>query len=122
MRAKPARFVVANSTEMKRILPLFLLIILVVIPLRAEKWALLVGINNYPNDISPLRYCVADVEAFRQALVNVAGFKEDKIFLMTDQMRGQMESTNINVIKWLGVLSKQIEAGHYGSSGESGRR
>ena len=66
---------------MKRILPLFLLIILVAIPLRAEKWALLVGINDYPNDISPLRYCVADVVAFRDALVNVAGFKEDKIYL-----------------------------------------
>jgi len=24
---------------------------------------------------------VADVEAFRQALVNVAGFKEDKVYL-----------------------------------------
>ena len=47
----------------------------------AEKWALLVGINNYPNDISPLRFCVADVVAFRDALVNVAGFKEDKIYL-----------------------------------------
>ena len=41
----------------------------------AEKWALLVGINNYPNDISPLRFCVADVVAFRDALVNVAGVK-----------------------------------------------
>ena len=51
------------------------------IPLRAEKWALLVGINNYPNDISPLRFCVADVVAFRDALVNVAGFKEDQIYL-----------------------------------------
>ena len=47
----------------------------------AEKWALLVGINNYPNDISPLRFCVADVVAFRDALVNVARFKEDKIYL-----------------------------------------
>ena len=47
----------------------------------AEKWALLVGINNYPNDISPLRFCVADVVAFRQALVNVAGVKEDQIYL-----------------------------------------
>ena len=107
---------------MKRRLIVPVLIILAAIPIRAEKYALLVDINNYPNDISPLRYCVADVEAFRQALVNVAGFKEDKIFLMTDQMRGQMEPTNINVIKRLGVLSKQIEAGHYGSSGESGRR
>jgi len=75
---------------------------------RAEKWALLVGINNYPNDISPLRYCVADVEAFHQALVNVAGFKEDKIFLMTDQMRGQMEPTNINVVMRLDILASEI--------------
>ena len=66
---------------MKRLLALLLLIILVAIPLRAEKWALLVGINNYPNDISPLRFCVADVVAFRDALVNVAGFKEDQIYL-----------------------------------------
>ena len=60
---------------MKRLLTLLLLIILVATPLWAEKWALLVGINNYPNDISPLRFCVADVVAFRDALVNVAGFK-----------------------------------------------
>jgi len=95
---------------MKQLLALLLLIILVALPSWAEKWALLVGINDYPNDISPLRYCVADVEAFRQALINVAGFKEDKIFLMTDDMTGQMEPTNINVIKRLGVLSKQIKA------------
>ena len=44
----------------------------------AEKWALLVGINKYQYDVSPLRYCVANVEAFRQALVNVAGFKPEK--------------------------------------------
>ena len=36
-----------------------------------QKWALLVGINNYQNDISQLRFCVSDVEAFRQALVDV---------------------------------------------------
>ena len=46
-----------------------------------EKWALLVGINNYQYDVS---YCVADVKAFRQALVNVVGFKPEKVILMTD--------------------------------------
>ena len=54
----------------------------------AEKYALLVGINDYPNDISPLRYCVADVVAFGDALVNVAGFKRDNVYLTTDQMEG----------------------------------
>ena len=99
----------ANPTEMKRLLTSLLLAILVTLPIRAEKWALLVGINNYPNDISPLRYCVADVVAFRDALVNVAGFKRDKIFLMTDKMEGQMEPTNINVVKRLGILAKQVQ-------------
>ena len=66
---------------MKRLLILLLLTTWLAIPVRAEKWALLVGINNYPNDISPLRFCVADVVAFRDALVNVAGFKEDQIYL-----------------------------------------
>ena len=74
----------------------------------AEKWAVLVGINNYPNDISPLRYCVADVVAFRDALVNVAGFKKEKIFLMTDKMEGQMEPTNINVVMRLDILASEI--------------
>ena len=54
----------------------------------ADKWALLVGINSYQNDISTLKFCISDVEAFRQALVEVAGFKPEKIFLMTDQMTG----------------------------------
>ena len=70
-----------SQIKMKQLLVLLLLIILVPLPSRAEKWALLVGINNYPNDISPLRFCVADVVAFRDALVNVAGFKEDQIYL-----------------------------------------
>ena len=91
---------------MKRLLTLLLLIILVATPLWAEKWALLVGINNYPNDISSLKYCVADVEAFRQTLVDVAGFKEDKIFLMIDGMTDRMEPTHINVIARLGILSR----------------
>ena len=95
---------------MKRRLIVPVLIILAAIPIRAEKYALLVDINNYPNDISPLRYCVADVEAFRQALVNVAGFKEDKIFLMTGQMTGQMEPTNINVVMRLDILASRIKA------------
>ena len=76
----------------------------------AEKYALLVGINDYPNDISPLRYCVADVVAFRDTLINVASFKKNNIFLMTDGMEGQMEPTNINIVKRLSILAKQVKS------------
>ena len=71
----------------------------------AEKWALLVGINNYQYDVSPLRYCVADVEAFRQALVNVAGFKPKKAILMTDEM----QPVHVNIIMQLEVLANRIQ-------------
>ena len=94
---------------MKRLLTWLLLVILVVIPLWAEKYALLVGINDYRGDISPLRYCVADVEAFSQALVEVAGFAEERVYLMTSQMSGQKDPTNVNVIKQLSILSERVK-------------
>ena len=43
----------------------------------AEKYALLVGINDYQNDIGALKYCVADVQAFQQALIQTAGYKPE---------------------------------------------
>ncbi|MDP6598437.1 MAG: PEGA domain-containing protein [Candidatus Poribacteria bacterium] len=75
----------------------------------ADKYALLVGINDYQNDIGALKYCVADVEAFRQALIETAGFKPEKVHLMTDQMSGQDLPTRINVIMRLDILASQIQ-------------
>ena len=51
----------------------------------AEKPDLLVGVNSYQSDISPLHYCVTDVEAFWDALVEVADYKPENVHLMTDQ-------------------------------------
>ena len=75
----------------------------------AEKWALLVGIDNYQNDIGDLKYCVADVEAFRQELIETAGFKPEKVFLMTDQMSGQDLPSRINVILRLDILASRVQ-------------
>jgi len=95
---------------MKRLLALLVLIILVAIPLQAEKYALLVGINDYPDEISSLKYCVADVEAFSQALVEVAGFGEKNVYLMTSRMSGRKEPTHVNVIRQLSLLSGRVKA------------
>ena len=46
------------------------------------------------NDIISLKYRVVDVEVFRQTRVNVAAFKADKIFLMTDQMKPTLMSSS----------------------------
>ena len=94
---------------MKRLLTVLLLIILVSIPLQAEKYALLVGIMTTRERISPLRYCVADVEAFSQAPVETAGFNPDNVYLMTSQMSGGQEPTHVNVIRQLSLLSGRVK-------------
>tara|TARA_B100001123_G_C14873641_1_gene853027 strand:+ start:219 stop:503 length:285 start_codon:yes stop_codon:yes gene_type:complete len=67
-----------------------------------------VGINNY--DISPLRYCLADVEAFREILVdpNIGGFDTNKVYLMTDKNIGIFETTQVNAIRVLGTLADMV--------------
>lgn len=73
------------------------------------RWALLVGIDKYENDISPLRFSVADVKEVRRALVENAGFPPDNVFLMTsDTPSGINVPTHINVIKRLDGLASKV--------------
>ena len=95
---------------MKRLLTALLLTLLVGLPLAAEKYALLVGINDYQNDIGALKYCVADVEAFGQALIQLAAYKPRNIHLMTDRMSGPDLPEANNVILRLENLSAQLQA------------
>ena len=102
---------VSIARIMARILPLAFLIAFLITENAghaADKWALLVGINNY--DISPLRYCVADVEAFRKILVdpNIGGFDTNKVYLMTDKNIGIFEPTQVNAIRVLGALADMV--------------
>ena len=56
--------------EMKRWLWTFLLFYLLILPLRMEKYALLVGINDYQNNINSLRFYVSDVKALQEMLID----------------------------------------------------
>ena len=50
-----------------------------------QRWALLIGINDYVN-AEDLKYCVADQLAFRDQLIQ-SGFPKDHVFLMHDDAR-----------------------------------
>jgi hypothetical protein len=55
------------------------------------KWALLIGINQYPN-FAPrgqLTGCVNDVEVMRQVLVNSFNFPENHVAVITDEQASQ---------------------------------
>jgi uncharacterized caspase-like protein len=49
-----------------------------------EKYALIVGINDYQNEqVVDLQYAVSDAELFRRALMDQGGFEEDNIFVLS---------------------------------------
>ncbi|MCZ6677145.1 MAG: caspase family protein, partial [Candidatus Poribacteria bacterium] len=77
-----------------------------------QQWALLVGIDRYDSErISPLRYCVADVSAFKQMLVDpaVGGFAPNQVYLMTNRDTGTTRPTNTNVIFRLKKIVEQVK-------------
>jgi hypothetical protein len=54
----------------------------VVEPTRGQRWAVLVGVNQY-TELNDLNYCVADARALRDQLI-AAGFPKDNVFLLVD--------------------------------------
>ncbi len=66
-------------------------------PRSGEKWALLIGVNDYAY-FNKLFYCGKDQEDLARQL-NIAGFAEDHIYLMTDDAKDskyRTTKTNIN--------------------------
>lgn len=78
----------------------------------AQKWALLVGINEYESkDITPLAYANDDVKAFAEALIDpaVGAFEKDRVFLMTDTSTGKDRPKAVNIILRLDGLAQVIQ-------------
>ena len=48
-----------------------------------NQWALIIGINQYPN-FTPLKYAVDDANSMKVTLMTQYGFPEDNIELLTD--------------------------------------
>jgi Uncharacterized protein containing caspase domain len=48
------------------------------------KYAIVIGINDYPGDSSDLQYCVADAESMKQALTGKYGYPEGNIVFLTN--------------------------------------
>ncbi len=53
-----------------------------------RKLALLVGINNYPDEVGALRGCLTDVEMQYELLVHRFGFHPDDIKIISDPLNG----------------------------------
>lgn len=78
---------------------------------QADKYALLVGIDDYESeDISDLNFAVADVKSFGDALVRNLRFSRDNVKVMTSDLgRGPLYPTDNNLLRQLDILSNNIK-------------
>jgi uncharacterized caspase-like protein len=90
--------------KMSRILLLFLFFNIFLYPLFAnDKWAVIVGINNYKHSgIKDLHGCVNDARGAKEILVKKHGFPESNITFLTDD-----EATRQNIIESLKIWLPQ---------------
>lgn len=79
------------------------------LPSKDKRWALIIGVDNYEKDISPLYGTVNDARALKDVLINYAGFPESQIILMTtDSNDPDLKPTRNNILDQLEKLSRQI--------------
>jgi tetratricopeptide (TPR) repeat protein/uncharacterized caspase-like protein len=75
----------------------------------ANKYAIIVGINNYESQEIPPLYCaVSDARAMCDFLVKKMGFDEERIFLLTSDGKSQKSRPNRGNIA--GAMGKVVQA------------
>jgi uncharacterized caspase-like protein len=80
---------------------------------KANQWALLVGVNDYPGEIQDLRFARNDARSVKDLLISSAGFAEDHIKLLTDDGVGETRATKANIFAAIDqYLATRVQPGH----------
>jgi tetratricopeptide (TPR) repeat protein len=75
-----------------------------------RKWAVVVGVNDYMKEVTPLRCAVNDAETFRKVLIEKAGFAENDVFLLTSNAKGNRIPDKSNIIRWISYIKSNASA------------
>jgi len=76
-----------------------------------ERWALLVGIDEYSSEIiTPLRGAVRDARALRDTLVNYAKFPADNVFCLTSDDDANLPTLG-NMVTKLRYIATKVKPG-----------
>lgn len=79
------------------------------LPSKEKRWALIIGVDSYQKDISPLYGTVNDARALRETLIKYAGFADERIILMTtDSSDSDLIPTRGNIIDQLDKLQRVV--------------
>jgi len=83
-----------------------------VLPSKANRWALIIGVDKYDDDnISPLYGATNDANALANALKDHAGFPENQIIVLTSDQDKSRRPTRLNILKYLSNLKNLVPKG-----------
>ncbi len=89
----------------------FLCVIIATVCHAEERWALLIGIDEYSNEfITPLRGAVNDANALRDTLVKYARFPDDHVFCLTSDDKLNMPNLG-NMVTKLRYIASKVKPG-----------
>lgn len=74
-----------------------------------NQWALLIGVNDYPGEIQDLRFARDDARALKDLLLSAAGFKAERVRLLTDDSVGAERATKQNILAALTGLATSVQ-------------
>lgn len=69
-----------------------------------NKWAVVIGINDYHESLGSLKFCANDAKLMQQTLVSeCCGFPPEKVVLLTEDQAKDRQPTVGNIHSWLGT-------------------
>jgi len=78
-----------------------------------NQWALLIGVGDYPGNTVDLKYPGADASSIKDLLISSAGFAEDHVRLLTDDIAGETRATKQNIFDAIDqYLAPRVQPGH----------
>jgi formylglycine-generating enzyme required for sulfatase activity/uncharacterized caspase-like protein len=79
------------------------------LPSEAKRWALVIGIDQYGPQISPLIGATNDAKRLGEALVKYAGFPKEQVLVVTSDQESEVQRpTRSNILTKLANLKGQI--------------
>jgi len=76
------------------------------LPPSSERWALIIGVNNYDDPSLNALYGQNDAKKIASDLERYAGFEHDQIFVLTDDQPKDHQPNRERMLFWLSVLKQ----------------
>lgn len=76
---------------------------------KSQRYALLVGINEYNKPFTPLKYCEADMEALEKVLLEIGFPKENIVLLSTSAGDTSHLPTKANILRHARLLAEEVD-------------